>query len=748
MANANKLDWQKTACILCENNCGVIVRTEGRAIVKIRGDQDHPRSLGYTCNKALQLDHYQNGGTRLDTPMRREADGSYTAVGWDIAIREVAARLGSVRDAHGGKSIFFYGGGGQGNHLGGAYSGALMRGLGARYRSNALAQEKTGEGWVDAHLTGGHTVGDFERAQVSVFIGKNPWQSHGVARARTVLQEIGKDPDRSMIVLDPVRSDTAARADLHLQIRPGTDAWCLAAILAVIVEDDLLDHDFLRLHTRGVELVLPTILTIDVAAYALICGVEERDIRSAAYLIGTAESVSTYEDLGVQQGPNSTLVSYLNKLIWLLTGNFAKSGAMQNHSWLAPLADYSLTERRTPVHKTPIFGGLVPGNVIAEEISNDHPDRFRAMVIESSNPAHSLADSQRFVQAMEDLEFSVVIDVAMTETARRADYVLPASSQFEKWEATFFSLEFPHNSFQLRAPILEPLPGTLSEPEIYSRLIAELGLAKPLWLTVLRTALKLGRKVYAAAFLALLKLDRDSAALAPYLLYETLGPTLPHGAKAASVLWALTQKLHLDHPRAVHAAGHKNAESLFTAILENRSGVNFTVDDLKGGAWRYVPVANQPVSLAIAPLLSSLASLRTASPKYTSEEFPFVLSAGERRAFTANTIFRDESWRKRGGTGALRMNPSDAANLSLVEGDRATITTNRGSATAVVEVTDAMQPGHISLPNGFGLDLAGGSERVGVAPNDLTDSDRRDEYSSTPWHKHVPARVEAWTGGR
>ncbi|MDX3129931.1 molybdopterin-dependent oxidoreductase [Streptomyces europaeiscabiei] len=138
------------------------------------------------------------------------------------------------------------------------------------------------------------------------------------------------------------------------------------------------------------------------------------------------------------------------------------------------MAHYSTRVRRTPVTGARMLGGLVPCNVIAEEILTDLPKRFRAMVIESSNPAHSLADSATFREALAALELVVVIDVAHTETGRLADYVLPAASQFEKWEATFFNMEFPRNNFHLRAPVLDQLPGTLTEPEIHARLIREL----------------------------------------------------------------------------------------------------------------------------------------------------------------------------------------------------------------------------------------------------------------------------------
>ena len=210
-------DWKSTACILCECNCGIVVQLEGRTLAKIRGDKDHPASQGYTCNKALRLDHYQNNRSRLTSPMRRRPDGTYEEIDWDTAITEIAEGFKHIRDTYGGDKIFYYGGGGQGNHLGGGYAGAFLRSIGSLYRSNALAQEKTGEAWVDAHLYGGHTRGEFEHAEVSVFVGKNPWMSQSFPRARTVLNEIAKDPGRSMIVIDPVITDTAKMADIHLR---------------------------------------------------------------------------------------------------------------------------------------------------------------------------------------------------------------------------------------------------------------------------------------------------------------------------------------------------------------------------------------------------------------------------------------------------------------------------------------------------------------------------------------------------
>ncbi|MGH3724248.1 MAG: molybdopterin oxidoreductase family protein [Mycobacterium sp.] len=734
-------EWLPTACILCECNCGIVVQTEGRTLAKIRGDKEHPASKGYTCNKALRLDHYQNNANRLTSPMRRRLDGTYEEIDWDTAIVEIAEGFKHIRDTHGGDKIFYYGGGGQGNHLGGAYSGAFLKAIGSKYRSNALAQEKTGEAWIDKNLYGGHTRGEFEHAEVSVFVGKNPWMSQSFPRARVVLNEIAKDPQRAMIVIDPVITDTAKMADFHLRVRPGADAWCLAALAAVLVQENLCDEVFLAEHVTGTEEVREALRHIPIADYARRSGVAEDLIRRAAQRIAAAESVAVFEDLGIQQAPNSTLSSYLNKMLWILTGSFAKRGGQHLHSWMAPLMGGFFGN--TPVTGARIIGGLVPSNVIPDEILTDHPDRFRAMIVESSNPAHSLADSARCKEAFAALELLVVVDVAMTETARLAHYVLPAATQFEKVESTFFNLEFPHNTFQLRHPLFDPAPGTLPEPEIWARLVRALGVVDDAELRPLREAATQGRDAYLQAFFTTMA-NPVLAPLAPFVLYETLGPTLPTGLEGAAALWGLAQKAMMTYPQAVTRAGHRDGNALFDAILNSPSGVTFTVHEYEDD-FALITHTDRKIALAIPEMLDELKGLASRPAQLTTPEFPIVLSAGERRAYTANDILRDPSWRKRDQQGALRISVEDAQQLGIADGDRVRIATAAGSAEATVEISDMMQRGHASLPNGYGLDYTdeSGEKHVpGVAPNALTSSAWRDEYAGTPWHKHVPARIE------
>src|SRR5208282_5332074 len=420
-------DWQKTVCILCSVNCGVEVKLDGRHISRVRGNREHVASKGYACEKAQRLDYYQNGRDRLTSPLRRRPDGTFEEIDWDTAIREVAAGFVSVRDRWGGPSIFYYGGGGQGNHLVGSYGASTRRALGSVFSSNALAQEKTGEFWVDHMMFGTGVSGSYQQAEVAVFVGKNPWQSHGFQRARPILRDIAADPNRALIVIDPRRTETAEMADFHLRVRPGTDAFCLAALLGVLVQEDLIKPDFIHDRTQNGDQLFAVLSEVPVADYCGRAGLSEDLVRAVARRIARASSVSVYEDLGIEQSLHSTLNSYLEKLLFAVTGNLGKPGAMNAGTSLTGLFSGALSAETSPVGGHRIIGGMIPANVIPDEILTDHPKRFRAMLIESENPAHSVADSTRMREALRALEFVVVIDVAMTESAREAHYVLPAS---------------------------------------------------------------------------------------------------------------------------------------------------------------------------------------------------------------------------------------------------------------------------------------------------------------------------------
>jgi anaerobic selenocysteine-containing dehydrogenase len=745
-------DWQKTACILCGVNCGIEVKLDGRHIARVRGNREHVASRGYACEKAQRLDYYQNGKDRLTSPLRRRPDGSFEEVSWETAIREVAERFVHVRDTYGGASIFYYGGGGQGNHLCGSYGASTRRALGSVFSSNALAQEKTGEFWVDHMLFGTGLSGSYQHAEVAVFVGKNPWQSHGFQRARPILREIAADPNRALIVIDPRRTETAEMADYHLRVRPGTDAFCLSAILGVLVQEDLINHDFIRARSQNSDELFAALNDVPVADYCGRAGVTEASVRDVARRIARASSVSIYEDLGIEQSLHSTLNSYLEKLLFAVTGNIGKPGAMNAGTSLTGMFGGALSSETSPVGGHRIIGGMIPANVIPDEILTDHPKRFRAMLIESENPAHSVADSTRMREALRALEFVVVIDVAMTESAREAHYVLPASSQYEKWEATFFGAAFDTetqyaNTFTLRAPILDPIPGTLPEGEIHRRLVRAIGAMTDDDVAPLHAAAAKGRAAYANELMRVVSERPHLAEVMTVLLCETLGPTLGAGNENAASVWGVAHNFARRYPESLRRTGFSGegselGDALFDAILKNRSGVVISIDPY-AETWRRIH--ERTINLTIPELIPELKSLREEHPS-CDPEFPFVLSAGQRRSSTANTIIRDPQWRPKDPAGALYMNPVDASALGVQSGGRVRIITKRASAESVVVLTDTMLPGHVALPNGTGLwypDREGQEFQYGVAPNELTVTEDRDWFAGTPFHKHVPARIEA-----
>ena len=750
--------WLPTACILCECNCGLEVELggdDGRRLVRVRGDDAHPASKGYACEKASRIDYYQNNPHRLTRPLRRRPDGGFDEIDWDTAIREVAQRADALAAAHGGSSILSYGGGGQGNHLPGVYSRALRATLGMRYQSSAIAQEKTGAFYVSGCMVGGVARADFEHCEVALMLGKNPWHSHGIPRARVTLREIARDPKRTLIVIDPRRSETADIADVHLAVRPGGDAFLLAAMIATIVQEGLLATAWLQQHADGLDEVLPLFGTLDVAAYAAKAGIAEAEVRQTARRIAQASSVASFEDLGVQMNRHSTLVSYLHLLLLLLTGHFGKPGTMYRPAALVPIVGLAVgpgSVKRTPVTGAPIIGGLMPCNSIPDEILTDHPKRFRGMWVESANPAHSLADAPRMREALAALELLVVVDVAMTETARLAHYVLPVASQLEKAEATFFNFEFPRNVFHLRKALMAPRHGLFSEAELHARLLEQAGAVPADAVAALRHAWAAGRPAFRRAFAELTAASPQALGLMPVLLYRAIGDLLPEGYAEGAALWGVCQ-LAARHQRAsIQRAGIgadlKNtgelADALFDAILASPSGLTFAVDEWDE-SMRRVGTPGGRIQLALPEFFDELRGLQTESSPAPPADYPFVLSAGERRSYTANTIIRNPEWRRKDREGALRISPADAQRLGVAHGEAVRVSTRRGSTVAPVEVSDRMQPGHVSLPNGHGTDFAAGVAAAtpdGTAPNELTSIADRDAFALTPWHKLVPARIE------
>lgn len=746
---------EKAACILCSRNCGLTMDIEGDRIVRIKGDEDHPLTKGYICQKAARLSHYQNHPDRLQQPLRREPDGRFVEVSWDEALDDIAQRLLAIRNRHGGEAFATAGGGGQGNHLGGAYLAQIRAAMKSRYNYNSLAQEKTGDFWLNGRLFGSqtcHTTEDVEHADFVIFLGCNPYQSHGIPNARDTLKEIKKDPARTMVVIDPRRTETAKQADIHLQLKPGTDAFLLSAILSIIVREGLHDRAFLAAHCTGFDAIENILLNVPVADYVARADVPLADVERVARGFATARGACLRVDLGIQHTLNSTLNSYLEKLLFLITGQFGKKGGNNLHTSLVPIFSHTDERKqnikRTVYHNMFPVSGIMPPNILPDEILLAGERRIRAMIVDSCNPLLTWPDTAAFEKAFSSLELLVVVDVALTETARLAHYVLPAASQFEKWEFTGFNLEFPVNGFHLRHPLFPPLGNSLPEPEIYTRLLEKMDVipASFPWLEKIArhepdAAAHLG---FLAALTATLMRNKKLAPYGASILYRTLGKALPDNAAAAALLLPLAVDYANQHPAAVRRAGHRGnrltlGTALFRAILRARSGLIFSVHDFND-TWSLVKHEDRRVHLDVTEMLDVWRALEQ-QPALPAG-FPFILVAGDRRAYNANQIYRDPAWRKIDPHGAMRIHPQDAATIGATNGGKVICESERGRIEVVAEIDDSVRPGMVVLPHGYGVRYQD-SAPIGPQINRLTASTHCDPLVRTPFHKYVPVRLTA-----
>lgn len=747
---------QKTACILCSRACGIDVTVEDGKFTRIRGDDEHPISKGYICQKAARLEHYQNHDDRLTHPLKRLPDGGFIRVTWDEALDDIAQRLKDLRNQHGGRSFAIYGGGGgQANHLGGMYAQQLRKAMKSPFAYSSLAQEKTGDFWVNGRMFGKQTcqtTEDVEHADFVLFIGTNPYQAHGIPNARDTLKAIKNDASRTMVVVDPRRSETAKQADIHIQLKPGTDAYFMLAMLAIIVSEDLHDKDFIDLHCVGFDEVKTELLAIPIAEYVRRADVPIDDVLRVARGFASAKTACVRIDLGIQQTLHTTLNGYLEKLLYLITGNFGKKGGNNLHTYLLPVLSHS-DERKagTPLtskHKMFPISGIYPPNILPDEIENDEQDRIRAMFVDSSNPVVTGADTLAYENAFAKLDLLVVIDVAMTETARMAHYVLPAASQYEKWEASGFNLEFPANSFHLRAPLVEPQGERLPEAEIYTRLLEkmeEIPLRFPLLEKVAKIEPKLTQhSVYLAALAVAIK---SNPRLKPYgasIMYRTLGKTLSDGAALTAPLLAVSTVFAQRNSAAVQRAGHHGNRFtkggvLFRAILERRSGTMVSVNQHED-VWSLIKHPDKRIVLGISEMLNAIRELSHETDP--ADGYPFILMAGERRSYNANQIVRDPAWRKVDHDGALRIHPDDALSLGLSNGDKAICRSARGQLEVTLEIDDCIRRGTATLPHGYGQRFRD-SPPIGPQLNRLTESAHCEALTRTPFHKYVPVYIES-----
>jgi anaerobic selenocysteine-containing dehydrogenase len=750
-----------TVCVLCSHNCGIRVDVKDGHIVAVRGDETNPISKGYVCNKAFSISHYVEHGDRVPYPMRRQPDGTFERIDWDTAISEIAAKLDAIRRAHSPRSIALVGIGGQGNHMDAPYGLGFLRGIGSRRWFNAFAQEKTQHNLLDQWMFDASPSlflhADTEHAKFVFVLGTNPKISNRGHNATDTFKMLADDPTRTVVVADPRETETTRTATRHLRVRPGSDAYLLLAMAAVIVREGLADAGFLDEWSIGLDLLRAELAAVDVAVMARRCGLEVDEILETARGFANAESAAIFFDLGVEQAPFSTLIAYVIRVLLTLTGNIGQIGGdVFLETFLAPVVDrdrVSEPERAIasgiPAIRALGNAAMMSPTLVPEEILVDHPERIRAVVVEGSNPILSYSDASKWREARERLDLLVVIDPAMTETARLADYVLPVPTGYEKWETASFPRGAPEIFVQVRPPVLSPRIDALTEPEIYVRLAEAMNLFGTPPDQLFELAANAATPEGAMAYLMTAQsLGSQGENQLLFWTYRTMAKHLPAAALAA--MWLISHVNGMFRPESVVRALGPEWEGkspfelgteVFRRILAHPEGVEIARQRMETNLVDHLGFADKKIRLVPEPMVPEVRRAIATEPSVDAA-FPFVMAAGLRTRWTANTIQRDPAWRKgKGPHCALNLSPVDATSLGVGNGDTVRVSTRRGSLTMPAQVDPKLMTGHVWMPNGFGMVSSDGMVN-GANQNELTDVNDRDPFTGIPHHRYVPCRVE------
>jgi anaerobic selenocysteine-containing dehydrogenase len=758
-----------TVCVLCSHNCGVRVDVADGAIVAVRGDETNPITAGYICNKAMSIPNYVRHAQRVEHPLRRRPDGTFERIGWDVAIAEIAAKLNDIRARHSPRAIGLVGIGGQGNHMDAPYGLGWLRMVGSRRWFNAFAQEKTQhcllDQWMFDASPATYLHADQKHARFLLVLGTNPRISNRGHNATEYFQALAADGERTLVVVDPRDTETTRGANRHLRVRPGTDAYLLLGMAATIVGRGLLDADFVRDRTRDLDALRTALASVDIDALARRCGIEPKDLVETATAFAAAESAAILYDLGVEQTPFSTLIAYLIRVLLVVTGNLGRPGGNVFFETLLPPVHEP--DRKREIERALASG--IPGiaalgnfamfspTLVPEEVLLDHPERLRALIVEGSNPFLSYSDTARWREARERLDLLVVVEPAMTETAAVADYVLPTPVGYEKWEFANFPKGYPEIYVQIRPPVVAGPPEALPEPEIYTRLAEAMGLVEAPPAELMTLAADALEPEGAMRFLAAAQAHagrepRTAKERLIFTTYRALGPRLASPALAAIWLQCHLNAM-LRFPSVVRTLGAdwqarsplEVGTELFRRMMAHPEGMEMARLAEDTNLEDHVGFEDGQIRLAPTPMLDEIARA-LATPPAGDPAYPFVLAAGLRTRWTANTIHRDPTWRKgRGPHCALNLSPADATSLGVREGESVRVTTARGALVLPVQIDKKLQDGHVWMPNGFGVRYpsdGGGLVMQGANQNELTDVADRDPFTGIPHHRYVRCRLE------
>ncbi|MFQ5554960.1 MAG: molybdopterin-dependent oxidoreductase, partial [Acidimicrobiia bacterium] len=728
-------------CPLCEATCGLEVTSRGEEIVRIRGDMDDVFSSGYTCPKAVGVKHLDVDPDRLRKP-RVRSGSSWTEVSWEDAFALVARRLPPLVAEHGANSVAVYLGNPNVHNMAGMlFARALVRALGSRNVYSAATVDQ-----MPKHLSSGLMFGhpdlipvpDIDRTDHLVMLGADPLASNGsLATAPDWPGRIQALRDRGgrLVVVDPRRSRTARVATEHVLIRPGTDALLLAAMTNVIFAEGLADAgrlggvvDHMDVAARALEPFTP-------ARVAPATAIDAGTIRRLAMELGTAERAAVYGRIGTHAVEFGTLSSWLVDLVNVITGNLDRSGGAMfpRSATEGPRRARGFATGRwhSRVSGHPEVRGELPVSALSEEIETPGDGRVRALVTIAGNPVLSTPNSGRLEAALESLDFMIAVDLYQNETTRHADVIFPATSPLRRahYDLAFYGLSV-RNISNYSAPLLEPDDG-----------------GRPEWEVLLRLASIAGGQGGSLP-IALM----DDFVFRTYVEGRLRSSTDLDDVTVEDVLSALADRsgperfLDFMLQAGPYGAGFRaDTEGLSLAALE-AAPHGIDLGPLEPRFPEALMTVSGTIDLAPDQIVADLPRLVAHMDRAPS---PTLLLVGRRHLRSNNSWLHNVDVLVRGKERCtLQIHPRDARVAGVTGGEPAQVTSVAGEVEVVVEVTEDIMPGVVSLPHGWGHDVAGtelsvAATRPGVNANRLADETKMDPLSGNAVLNAIPVTVEA-----
>ena len=722
-------------CPLCEATCGLELTLDASgAVERVRGDADDVFSRGFLCPKGVSIKELHDDPDRLRTPLRRTADGSFEPCTWDEAFALVAAGLEGVRARGGADAVALYIGNPSAHNMSALlYARALAKGLGTRNVYSASTVDQYPKQLASALLFGTATtvaVPDLDRTDHLLVLGANPLASNGSlmtapdvrGRLRAIQARGGK-----VVVVDPRRSRTARAADEHVPIRPATDALLLIAMVAVLFEEELAAPGRLEPLCDGLGELRGLAAPFAPERVAAATGVPAETIRRLARELAAAERAVVYGRMGTTTQTFGTTASWLVDVLNVLTGNLDREGGAM---FPLPAVGGSNSRgepgrgrgARTGRWSSRVRGlgevfGELPVACLAEEIETPGDGQVRALITLAGNPVVSTPNAGRLDGALASLDFIVSVDLYVTETSRHADVILPAPSPLERAHYDLALYGFAIRNVANYSPAVLPMGDGMQDE----------------WRTLLRlTGIAVGQGAGADVdaiddFVALDVLRREAA---------TAGSPV-HGRDPAELLAAL--------------APRRGPERLLDALLRTGPYGEGFGRDPDGLSLAALEAAPHGIDLgALQPRLPD--ALRTASGRI--ELTPPALVADVERLHAAldapaedgamvligrRDLRSNNSWMHnlpllvRGPERCtVQVHPDDAARLGLTDGAPARVRSRVGAIELPVEVDDAIMPGVVSIPHGWGHGVDGVGWRVASAHAGANSNVLADELAVDP----------------